>query len=277
VITSLQEADALVRIPSLSEGLNSKEETEAELLLENNYNIDNTIIIIGSHDLILDILRNELQTNWPEFRLASFHTGSMGGLLALKQDTTHLATSHLLDVESGEYNFPYLKRILSGHRLVVVNMAYRQQGFMVAKSNPKNILEIKDLVREDIRYINRQKGSGTRVLLDYLLKETDINPATIQGYNQEEFTHLMVASAVANNRADAGLGIFSAARAFELDFIPLIKERYDLIIPEKYINHRGIIKILEIMKTNHFKEQVAQLGGYDLSECGNILLNGKIN
>jgi putative molybdopterin biosynthesis protein len=277
VITSLQEADALVRIPSLSEGLNSKEETEAELLIENNYNIDNTIIIIGSHDLVLDILRNELQTNWPEFRLASFHTGSMGGLLALKQDITHLATSHLLDVESGEYNFPYLKRILSGHRLVVVNMAYRQQGFMVAKSNPKNILEIKDLVREDIRYINRQKGSGTRVLLDYLLKEADVSPVAIQGYNQEEFTHLMVASAVANNRADAGLGIFSAARAFELDFIPLIKERYDLIIPEKYIGNRGIIKILEIMKTNHFKEQVAQLGGYDLSECGNILLDGKIN
>ena len=108
VITSLQEADALVRIPSLSEGLNSKEETEAELLLENNYNIDNTIIIIGSHDLVLDILRNELQTNWPEFRLASFHTGSMGGLLALKQDINNLATSHLLDVESGEYNFTYL-------------------------------------------------------------------------------------------------------------------------------------------------------------------------
>jgi putative molybdopterin biosynthesis protein len=277
VITSLQEADALVRIPSLSEGLNSKEETEAELLLENNYNIDNTIIIIGSHDLVLDILRNELQTNWPEFRLASFHTGSMGGLLALKQDITHLATSHLLDVESGEYNFPYLKRILSGHRLVVVNMAYRQQGFMVAKGNPKQILEIKDLVRDDVRYINRQKGSGTRVLLDYLLQEDDVSPIAIQGYNQEEFTHLMIASAVANNRADAGLGIFSAARAFELDFIPLIKERYDLIIPEKYIDNRGIIKILEIMKTNHFKEQVAQLGGYDLSECGNILLDGKIN
>ncbi len=277
VITSLQEADAFVRISALSEGLNLKEDTEAEILLENNSNIDNTIIIIGSHDLMLDILRNELQTNWPEFRLASFHTGSMGGLLALKQGITHLATSHLLDVESGEYNFPYLERILNGHHLVVVNMAYRQQGFMVAKGNPKKILEIKDLMRDDVRYINRQKGSGTRVLLDYLLKESGVNPAAIQGYNQEEFTHLMVASAVANNRVDAGLGIFSAARAFELDFIPLIKERYDIIIPEKYIHNRGIIKILEIMKTGRFKEQVAQLGGYDLSECGNILLDGKIN
>jgi putative molybdopterin biosynthesis protein len=275
VITSLQEADALIRIPSLSEGLNLKEETEAELLSENNFNVDNTIIIIGSHDLILDILRNELQTNWPEFRLASFHTGSMGGLLALKQDITHLATSHLLDVESGEYNFPYIEHILSGHHLVVVNMAYRQQGFMVEKGNPKKILEIKDLLKDNIRYINRQKGSGTRVLLDYLLNKNEINSDRIQGYNQEEFTHLMVASAVANKRVDAGLGILSAAKAFNLDFIPIIKERYDLIIPERYFHSEGITKILEIIRTNHFKEQVARLGGYDLSECGKILSNGK--
>ncbi|HNR65716.1 MAG TPA: substrate-binding domain-containing protein, partial [Atribacterota bacterium] len=222
-----------------------------------------------------DILRNELQTKWPEFRLASFHTGSMGGLLALKQGIAHLATSHLLDVESGEYNFPYLERILAGHPLVVVNMAYRQQGFMVAKGNPKKILEIKDLARDDVRFVNRQKGSGTRVLLDYLLKDADINSSAIQGYNQEEFTHLMVASAVANSRVDAGLGIFSAPSAFGLDFIPLIKERYDLIIPERYFDSQRITKILEIMKTNYFKEQVANLGGYDLSECGKVLLNGK--
>jgi putative molybdopterin biosynthesis protein len=270
VISSLVEADALIRIPSLSEGLSLKEETEAELL-ENNSNIDNTIIIIGSHDLILDVLKNELQTNSPEFRLASFHTGSMGGLLALKQGITHLATSHLLDVESGEYNFPYLERILADHKLVVVNMAYRQQGFMVPKGNPKKILEIKDLTRDDVCYINRQKGSGTRVLLDYLLKQKDINPAAIRGYNQEEFTHLMVASAVANKRTDAGLGIFSAAKAFDLDFVPLIKERYDLIIPERYFYSRRIEKVLEIIKTDAFKKQVEELGGYDLSHCGEVL------
>jgi putative molybdopterin biosynthesis protein len=148
---------------------------------------------------------------------------------------------------------------------------------MVAKGNPKNILAIKDLARDDIRYINRQKGSGTRILLDYLLKKNNINPTSIQGYNQEEFTHLMVASAVVNQRVDVGLGIFSAAKAFNLDFVPLIKERYDLIIPERYFHSQRIKKILEIIRTNHFKEQVAQLGGYDLNECGNILLNGKIN
>ncbi|MDI9597764.1 MAG: molybdopterin biosynthesis protein [Atribacterota bacterium] len=270
VISSLVEADALVRIPSLSEGLSLKEEIEAELL-ENNSNIDNTIIIIGSHDLILDVLRNKLQTSSPEFRLASFHTGSMGGLLALKQGITHLATSHLLDVESGDYNFPYIRRILPGQKIIVVNMAYRQQGFIVPKNNPKNIFEVKDLVRSDVRLVNRQKGSGTRVLLDYLLEKSNINPAEIQGYNQEEFTHLMVASAVANKRVDVGLGIFSAAKAFDLDFVSLIKERYDLIIPEKYFNSPGIKRILGIIETDSFKNQVEELGGYDLSHCGKVL------
>ena len=277
VISSLVEADALIRIPSLSEGLGLKESTEAELLEENNSNLDNTIIIIGSHDLILDVLKNELQTNSPEFRLASFHTGSMGGLLALKQGVAHLATSHLLDVESGEYNFPYIKKILAEHNLVLVNMAYRQQGFMVSRGNPKKIMKVSDLVQKDVRYINRQKGSGTRVLLDYLLGKESINSDEIQGYHQEEFTHLMVASAVANKRVDVGLGIYSAARAFQLDFVPLIKERYDLIIPEKYFHSKGIKKLLEIIKTNHFKEKATELGGYDLSQCGKVLKDEKIN
>ena len=277
VISSLAEADALVRIPSFSEGLGLKERTEAELLLEDDLNLENTIIIIGSHDLILDVLRNELQSNAPEFRLVSLHTGSMGGLMALKQGIVHLATSHLLDVQSGEYNFPYIKRILPGYDLVVVNLAYRQQGLMVNKGNPKKIGELADLVQDDISYINRQRGSGTRVLLDYLIKQSNINPDNIRGYHQEEFTHLMVASAVANKRADTGLGIYSAAKAFHLDFIPLIKERYDLLIPKKYLNSRKIQKLLEIVKTNCFKEQAVRLGGYDLSQCGQVLSNGKVN
>jgi len=276
VISSLVEADAFVRISPFSEGLALRESAEAELL-EEDLNLANTIVIIGSHDLILDVLKNELQNYSPEFCLSSFHTGSMGGLLALKQGVAHLATSHLLDVQTEEYNFPYIRRLLRGHEIVVINMAFRQQGLMVPKGNPKNIRGINDLTRDDISYINRQKGSGTRVLLDYLLAKNNINPNEINGYFQEEFTHLMVASAVANQRVDTGLGIYSAARAFQLDFIPLIKERYDLIIPKKYLDSNGIKKMLEIIKTNHFKEQVMGLGGYDLSQCGQILLNEKIN
>jgi putative molybdopterin biosynthesis protein len=201
----------------------------------------------------------------------------MGGLLALKQGIAHMATSHLFDVPTGEYNFPYLRRILPEHNLVVINMAYREQGLIVTKGNPKGIKGITDLARRDVHYINRQKGSGTRVLLDYLISKENINPADISGYQQEEFTHLMVASAVANYRADTGLGIYSAASAFGLDFIPLIKERYDLIIPERYFQSKGIQKMLEIIGTKHFQEQVSKLGGYDLSQCGKILAYGKNN
>ena len=197
--------------------------------------------------------------------------------MALKQGVAHLATSHLLDVETGEYNFPDIRRVLPGYQVVVVNMAYRQQGLFVFPENPKKIKGINDLVRKDIRFINRQKGSGTRVLFDYLLQKNHIQAEGIQGYEQEEFTHLMVASAVANQRVDAGIGIYSAARAFGLDFIPLIEERYDLIIPEKYFHSEGIEKLLDTMRTQRFKEQATALGGYDLSQCGEIIPNEKVN
>ena len=277
VISSLVEADALVRIPSTSEGLGLKEQTTAELLNDNASDLQNTLIIIGSHDLILDVLKNELQANCPELRLASFHTGSMGGLIALKQDIAHLATSHLLDVKTGKYNLPDIRRLLPGQDLYVVNMAFRQQGMMVAPDNPKKINRIHDLIREDVHFVNRQKGSGTRVLFDYLLAKNHIQPESIRGYYKEEFTHLMIASAVSNQRADAGLGIFSAAKAFDLDFIPLIKERYDFIIPEKYFEADKIKKLLAVIKTEHFKEKVTRLGGYDLSQCGRIMSHEKIN
>jgi len=276
VISSLVEADGLLRIPAFSEGLAFKEKAEVELL-DDSVNLENTLINIGSHDLLLDVLRNDLQTVYPELRLASFHTGSMGGLLALKQGIAHMATSHLLDVESGEYNFPYIRRVLAGHDVVVINMVYREQGLIVAQGNPKNIKGIDDLLRKDITYINRQKGSGTRVLLDYLLSEHKLDAEEIKGYQQEEFSHLMVASAVANQRADLGMGIYSAASAFKLDFIPIIKERYDVIIPRKYYHSDRIQRLLEMINTENFKEGVARLGGYDLSQCGKILSDGKIN
>lgn len=276
VISSLVEADGFVRIPASSEGLTFKEKVTVDLL-DDNTNFENTLINIGSHDLLLDVLKNELQTVHSELHFASFHTGSMGGLMALKQGIAHMATSHLFDAESGEYNFPYIRRILEGHNLVVINIVYRQQGLIVAKGNPKNIVGIDDLLREDIIYINRQKGSGTRVLLDYLLSEHKIDTEHIRGYQQEEFSHLMVASAVANQRADLGLGIYSAAEAFQLDFLPIIKERYDVIIPQKYYHSDRIQKLLAIIKTEHFKEQVVRLGGYDLSQCGKILTDEKTN
>ena len=270
VLTSLVEADALIRIPLLKEGIDFGEEVEAELLEDLN-RIKNNIIVTGSHDLVLDILRNELQEEFSDFNLVSFNVGSMGGLLALKQKRTHLATTHLLDPESGEYNFPYIKKMLPQRELVVVNLTYREQGIMVKRGNPKNIKGIDDLVRKNIKFINRQKGSGTRVLLDYLLKKKNINPLDIQGYSKEEYTHLMVASAVAEGSVDAGLGILSAAKAFHLDFVPVAKERYDIIIPKEYYSSLKIKKLLTIIRSEKFRKKVLSLGGYDLSQSGKVI------
>ena len=270
VVTSLVEADALIRIPLLKEGIDFGEEVEAELLEDLN-RIKNNIIVTGSHDLILDILRNELREEFSDFNLVSFNVGSMGGLFALKQKRTHLATAHLLDPESGEYNLPYIKKMCPQRELKVVNLTYREQGIMVKRGNPKNIKGIDDLVKKDIKFINRQKGSGTRVLLDYLLKKKSINPLDIPGYSQEVYTHLMVASAVAEGNVDTGLGIFSAARVFGLDFVPVIKERYDIIIPEEYYSSIKIQKILTIIKSRKFKKKVLSLGGYDLSQSGKVI------
>jgi len=270
VVTSLVEADALIRIPLFKEGVDFREEVKAELLEDLN-RIKNNIIVTGSHDLVLDILRNELQEDISNFNLVSFNVGSMGGLLALKQNMTHLATAHLLDPESGEYNFPYLKKILPQKELIVVNLAFREQGIMVKKGNPKKIKELIDLTREDIKFINRQKGSGTRILLDYLLKKEKINSMDIIGYFQEEFTHLMVASAVAEGNVDAGLGILSAAKTFRLDFIPVAKERYDIIIPKEYYSSLKVQKLLTIIRSEKFKKKILSLGGYDLSQIGKVI------
>lgn len=270
VVTSLVEADALIRIPLFKEGVDFGEEVEAELLEDLN-RIKNNIIVTGSHDLVLDILRNELQEEFSDFNLVSFNVGSMGGLLALKQKRTHLATAHLLDPESGEYNFPYIKKMLPQRELIVVNLTYREQGIMVKRGNPKNIKGIDDLVKKDIKFINRQKGSGTRVLLDYLLKKKGINPLDIQGYFKEEYTHLMVASAVTEGNVDAGLGILSAVKAFHLDFVPVAKERYDIIIPKEYYSSLKIQKLLTIIRSEKFRKKVLSLGGYDLFQSGKVI------
>ena len=276
IINSLIEADAFIRIPSLKEGLDYQEEVNAELM-HNLTNIKNNIIVTGSHDLILDVLKNELQRNISDLNLVSFNVGSMGGLLALKQRKTHLATSHLLDPENGEYNFSYIKRILPHRELKVINLAYREQGIMVKKGNPKNIKSIDDLVKKDITFVNRQKGSGTRVLLDYLLKGKGYNPLRIKGYSREEYTHLMVASSVAEGNVDAGLGILSAAKAFYLDFIPITKERYDIIMSLEFYSNWKMKEILQIIRSENFQKKVLDLGGYDLTLSGKEIKNESIN
>ncbi len=270
VITSLVRADGFVRIPQLKEGLEVGENIFVELVKDLS-EIKNTIVSIGSHDLTLDILANLLRQYYPETGLSSAHVGSMGGILALRRGETHLAGSHLLDEQTGEYNVPFIKRLLPGVKAALINLVYRQQGLFVPAGNPKSITKLEDLVREDVSFLNRQRGAGTRLLLDYHLKQLNLDPQKIKGYDREEYSHLSVAAAVASGAADTGLGVLAASRALGLDFIPLARERYDLIIPEEFLETEKIQRLLEMINSEQFKEEVEQLGGYDLEDSGKIL------
>ncbi len=270
VIMSLVRADGLVRIPRFSEGVHAGATVTVELFRRAG-EIEKTIVAIGSHDLTLDLLTNLLHRKAPDLHLSSSNVGSLAGLLALKRGEAHLAGSHLLDEETGEYNVPYVRRLLPGGKVVVVTLVYRDQGLIVPKGNPKEITTLQDLTREDVAFVNRQKGAGTRVLLDYKLKELNIDTMKIIGYDREEFTHLAVAAAVKGGVADVGLGILAAARALELDFIPLLKERYDLVIPEVHYQSPLLQPLLDCITSEAFKEEVEALGGYDTSDTGRTI------
>jgi len=270
VITSLTKADGIIRIPMLSEGLDENEATEVELLRPVE-EILNTVVMVGSHDLTLDILANLLGKFYPPIFFSSHPVGSLGGIIAIKNGICHMAGLHLLDPETGEYNFPYLRHYLKGIAVRVIHLVYREQGLIVQRGNPKGIKGLEDLLRKDITFINRQKGSGTRILLDHTLKTLLLEPSQIQGYEKEEYTHMAVASTVASGIADAGLGILPAARAMDLDFIPIAKERYDLVIPSIHFEDEKIQRVIETIRSNEFKKMVSQMGGYDVSRTGEEL------
>ena len=271
VLMSLVRADGFVRIPAMSEGLGAGTEVEVELLREKT-EIGNTVVCIGSHDNALDLLANALKKAYPGFSLSSAHVGSMGGLMALKKGEAHMAGTHLLDEETGEYNVPYLRRILADQGLILMNFAYRLQGLMVIKGNPKKISSFEDLLRGEVVFINRQSGSGTRLLTDKYLKDNNISANNIKGYDREEYTHMGVASAVLTGIADAGMGILAAAQALDLDFIPLARERYDLVFMKKYLDTGPVEALVRIIREDRdFRSSVEALGGYDVSDMGKIL------
>jgi putative molybdopterin biosynthesis protein len=269
-ITSLVKADGLLVVPALSEGLEEDRPVTAELLVRPE-EIDGTLVVLGSHDNTIDLLATLLKRKDPRLRLSSGHIGSQGGLMALRQGRAHLGGSHLFDPDTNTYNIPYIQRLLPGVSLKLINLAWREQGLMVAQGNPKNIRTIKDLVRSEVRFINRQRGAGTRLLLDYLLKENGLEPSMVQGYDREEYTHMAVAVNVLSGTADIGLGILAAARALGLDFIPLTPERYDLVVPETTFQDPRFQTLMEVIRSQEFKEAATALGGYDLKDCGAIL------
>ena len=270
VIMSLIRADGILRVPRLSEGFKAGESVSVELLRPRD-EVMETTVIIGSHDIALDVMANCLKLVHPETSLSSAHVGSMGGLTALKRGEAHCAGTHLLDEDTGDYNVSYIKRLLPDRKMVLVNLVYREQGLIVAKGNPKGIKGVEDLAGEGVSYINRQRGAGTRVLLDYRLKELGMSPDSITGYDREEYTHMSVAAAVASGSADAGMGIRAAASALGLDFVSVAEERYDLCIPAEFINTPYIKRLFEVMDREEFRSAVNQLGGYDLRDCGRVM------
>ncbi len=270
-ITSITEADGIVRIPAHLEGINTDQPVKAELLKALGQ-IDRTVMIVGSHDNTLDLLADELRAQSAGFSLSSSHVGSMGGLMAVKRGVCHAAGIHLLDENDGTYNISYVQKHLSDKALRMIQLVLRDQGLIVPKGNPKQIKGLEDLGREDIQLINRQGGSGTRILLDYRLKQLGIASRQVSGYANEEFTHMAVAAAVLSGAADVGLGIQAAAKALDLDFIPVVTEQYDLILPAEFFEMPAVQALLKVIRSDAFKARVNALGGYHTERTGEVLM-----
>lgn len=273
VITSLVQADGLALVPSGTQGMEAGEKIQVRMY-RNRSEIDKTILAIGSHDLTLDLIAQFLAEH--DRRLASANVGSQGGLVALRRGEAHVAGSHLLDPQTGEYNISYIRQYMPGIPVKVVALVGRDQGLIVKKGNPKGIKSLGDLATSSqaggVQFVNRQRGAGTRVLLDYHLNLMTIPKDSILGYNQEEYTHLGVASAVASGRADCGLGVAAAAQALDLDFIPLFQERYDLVIPKQFAGDELLAPLFDLLTDARFQEAVSKLKGYDVSVMGMVIL-----
>ena len=268
VITSLVRADGITILPRGTQGLEAGARVRVRLY-RSPADIRHTILAIGSHDLSLDLLAQELARK--QRRLVSANVGSLGGLVALRRGEAHLAGSHLLDPVSGEYNFSFIKQYLPGEAITLVQWVGRLQGLLVSKGNPKHVLTLSDLAGGRVTFVNRQRGAGTRVLLDYLLEKAGVDPANVSGYDQEEYTHLAVAAAVASGRADCGLGVMAAAQALDLDFIPLYTESYQLVIPTRFYESDLLAPLVELAHNPEFRQAVQALAGYDVAQMGQIV------
>jgi putative molybdopterin biosynthesis protein len=269
VITTMVKADGVLRIPSLDEGFNAGQEVEVELLRPPE-EIANTILFTGSNDLTIGVLDDQLRAQFPGLKISASNIGSLGGLVALKRDEAHIIGTHLLDPMTGKYNLPDLKRQQLLAKVVVMNLVVREQGLIVLKGNPKKIKSLKDLARADVMFVNRQPGAGTRVLLDYKFSKLKIKPEQVRGYEREEVTHMAVAVAIASGLADTGLGIKSAAKALDLDFVPIEREEYDLVFLKDFYQSNLGQKLATVICSDAFKQAVIVLDGYDTKKTGTV-------
>ena len=269
VVSSFMKADGILEIPQGTEGYEAGSSVPVRLL-KSRHKLENTLVVIGSHDPLLDEAADLLHISDPSLYMASTHVGSMGGIMAVRRRETHMAGVHLLDEKDGTYNTAFIRRYFPNGGVRLVECVQRSQGLMLPAGNPMGISGIEDLTRPGLRYVNRQKGSGTRILIDYLCKKHSLDPTAIYGYDREEFTHTSVAAQIASGTADAGMGIYSASRLYGLDFLPVCMEQYDLLVPDDVWETELVQRILEILQSREFAARLEALGGYELHHPGTV-------
>ena len=270
VVSSFMKADGILEVPQGLEGYEAGAEVSVRLLSPMQ-KLQNTLVVIGSHDPLLDELADMLHLENPELYMSSSHVGSMGGIMAIRRGEAHAAGCHLLDTGDGSYNRSFIKKYFPRGGVKLVSCVGRQQGLMVAGGNPLNIQKFSDIARSGVRYVNRQKGSGTRILTDYLCAREGLDPAAIYGYDREELTHTSVAAQIVSGSADVGMGIYSAAKLYGLDFIPICIEEYDLIIPDHAWDTPMVRQLIATLKSDAFREKMLSLGGYTVDHPGEVL------
>lgn len=270
VVSSFMKADGILEVPQGLEGYEAGEEVTLRLLSPME-KLRNTLVVIGSHDPLLDELADMLHLGAPRLYMSSSHVGSMGGIMAIRRGEAHMAGCHLLDTADGTYNRSFIRKYFPKGDVKLVSCVGRQQGLMVARGNPLNICSFADISRQGIRYVNRQKGSGTRILTDYLCSREKVEPSDVYGYTREELTHTSVAAQIACGSADVGMGIYSAAKLYDLDFIPICIEEYDLIIPDHAWDSPMVQQLLTILRSDAFREKILSMGGYTVDHPGQVL------
>lgn len=270
VVSSFMKADGILEVPQGLEGYEAGEEVTLRLLSPME-KLRNTLVVIGSHDPLLDELADMLHLGDPRLYMNSSHVGSMGGIMAIRRGEAHMAGCHLLDTADGTYNRSFIRKYFPKGDVKLVSCVGRQQGLMVARGNPLNICSFADISRQGIRYVNRQKGSGTRILTDYLCSREKVEPSDVYGYTREELTHTSVAAQIACGSADVGMGIYSAAKLYDLDFIPICIEEYDLIIPDHAWDSPMVQQLLTILRSDAFREKILSMGGYTVDHPGQVL------
>ena len=270
VVSSFMKADGILEVPQGLEGYEAGAEVNVRLLCPAE-KLENTVVVIGSHDPLLDELGDMLHVADHSVYMSSSHVGSMGGIMAIRRGEAHAAGCHLLDTATGKYNTSFIRKYFPKGGVRLIRCVGRQQGLMVAHGNPLGLNQFSDIAREGIRYVNRQKGSGTRILTDYLCKQNGIDADAIYGYEREELTHTSVAAQIVSGSADAGMGIYSAAKLYDLDFIPICIEEYDLIIPDHAWDTPQVQQMLQTLKSDEFREKILALGGYTVDAPGEII------